>query len=83
MKNTEKDTFLFSKTNYTILLISLAVIALSFFLMGGAHNDDPAQFNEDIFSFRRIHLAPTVFFAGIGIAVYAIFKNPKQQNPNQ
>ncbi|WP_133712005.1 DUF3098 domain-containing protein [Myroides indicus] len=77
--NSEKNTFLFNKKNYLILFISLAVIALSFFLMGGAHNDDPTQFNEDIFSFRRIHLAPTVFFIGIGIAIYAIFKNTENK----
>lgn len=71
------STFIFAKQNYILLLISLAVIALSFFLMGGASNDDPTQFNEDIYSFRRIHLAPTLFFVGIGVAIYAIFKKSK------
>lgn len=74
MKDLTNNTFLFTKKNYILLIISLAVIALSFFLMGGAANDDPTQFNEDIYSFRRIHLAPTLFFIGIGLAVYSIFK---------
>ncbi|MTG96857.1 MULTISPECIES: DUF3098 domain-containing protein [Myroides] len=66
--------FLFAKSNYVYMLISLAIIALSFILMAGATNDDPNQFNEAIYSFRRIHLAPTVFFVGIGVAIYSIFK---------
>ncbi|KZE75979.1 DUF3098 domain-containing protein [Myroides marinus] len=77
MKDLEqnKNVLLFAKKNYIILLISIALIALSFILMAGATNDVPTEFNEDIYSFRRIHLAPTVFFIGIGVAIYAIFKN--------
>lgn len=75
MKN--NITPLFSKQNYMLLLVSLALIALSFFLMGGVSNSDPTQFNEDIYSFRRIHLAPTVFFIGIGVAIFSIFKKSK------
>ncbi|SHL98761.1 DUF3098 domain-containing protein [Myroides odoratimimus] len=69
-----QNVLLFTKKNYIILLVSIALIALSFFLMAGATNDVPTEFNEDIYSFKRIHLAPTVFFIGIGVAVYAIFK---------
>ena len=69
-----QNVLLFTKKNYIILLVSIALIALSFFLMAGATNDVPTEFNEDIYSFRRIHLAPTVFFIGIGVAVYAISK---------
>lgn len=75
MKN--NITPLFSKQNYMLLLVSLALIALSFFLMGGVSNSDPTQFNEDIYSFRRIHLAPTLFFIGIGVAIFSIFKKSK------
>lgn len=74
MKDQNNNIALFSKKNYTMLIISLVVIALSFVLMAGATNDDPTQFNEDIYSFRRIHLAPTLFFIGIGLAIYSIFK---------
>lgn len=70
----QKETLLFSKKNYIILLVSIALVALSFFLMAGATNDVPTEFNEDIYSFRRIHLAPTVFFIAMGVAIYAIFK---------
>ncbi len=77
MKNNEINThFLFEKVNYKILLIGLGVIALGFILMSGGGSDDPNVFSEDIFSFRRIRLAPTVVLAGFGITIYAILKNP-------
>lgn len=79
MKNNEQKTeFLFDKINYKILLIGIGVIALGFILMAGGGSDDPNVFNEDIFNFRRIRLAPTTVLIGFGITVYAILKNPKK-----
>jgi len=79
MKNKEqKHEFLFEKLNYKILLIGIAVIALGFILMSGGGSDDPNIFNEEIFNFRRIRLAPTTVLIGFGITVYAILKNPKK-----
>lgn len=72
------NEFLFSKINYTILLIGVALIAIGFLLMLGSPNDNPAEFNEDIFSFRRIHLSPAVILAGFCVCFYSIFKKPKQ-----
>jgi len=78
MKNeNNKPEFLFEKTNYTVLLIGLAVIAIGFVLMSGGGSDDPTVFNEDVFSFRRIRLAPTVVLIGFGITIYSIFKKNK------
>jgi hypothetical protein len=75
MKNNEQQPdFLFEKVNYKILLIGIAVIALGFILMSGGGSDDPKVFNEDVFSFRRIRLAPTVVLIGFGITIYSIFK---------
>ena len=79
MKNNEhKPDFLFEKVNYKTLLIGIAVIAIGFILMSGGGSDDPKVFNEDVFSFRRIRLAPTVVLIGFGITIYAILKNPKK-----
>jgi len=75
MKNKE---FLFEKSNYQILLIGIVVIVLGFILMSGGASEDPAVFNKEIFSFRRIRLAPTVVLIGFGITIYSIFKNRKK-----
>jgi hypothetical protein len=73
-----KQEFLFDKINYKILLIGIGVIALGFILMSGGGSDDPNVFNEDIFNFRRIRLAPTTVLIGFGITVFAILKDPKK-----
>ncbi len=79
MKNNEKKPgFLFENVNYKILLIGIGVIAIGFILMSGGGSDDPKVFNEAVFSFRRIRLAPTVVLIGFGITIYSIFKNPKK-----
>ena len=78
--NTHKQEFLFGKANYRMLLIALVVIATGFILMSGGGTDDPKVFSDDIFSFRRIRLAPTVVLIGFGIAVYSIFVNPKKKS---
>jgi hypothetical protein len=66
MKNNEnKHEFLFEKINYKIL-------------MSGGGSDDPKVFNEAVFNFRRIRLAPTMVLIGFGITIYAILKNPKK-----
>ncbi|MEN9876458.1 MAG: hypothetical protein RLZZ529_1455 [Bacteroidota bacterium] len=77
-KNENPQEFLFDKINYKILLVGIAVIALGFILMSGGGSDDPNVFNEDVFSFRRIRLAPTTVLIGFGITIYAILKNPKK-----
>lgn len=80
MKNSEhKPDFLFEKENYTILLAGIGVIILGFILMSGGGSDDPNVWNEDIFSFRRIRLAPTLVLIGFGITIYSIFKNPSKK----
>ena len=73
-----KHEFLFEKINYKILLIGLAVITLGFILMSGGSSNDPNVFNEEIFSFRRIRLAPTTVLIGFGITIYAILKKSKK-----
>jgi hypothetical protein len=46
--------------------------------MSGGGSEDPNVFNEEIFSFRRIRLAPAVVLLGFGITIYSILKNPKK-----
>ncbi|MFN8308446.1 MAG: DUF3098 domain-containing protein [Chitinophagales bacterium] len=69
--------FLFGKQNYIIMVIGVAVILTGFLLMLGKNNTDPSVFNaEDIYSFRRITLAPIVVMLGFAIEIYAILKKP-------
>ena len=76
-ENTKKLEFLFGATNYKILIIGLVVIAIGFILMSGGANENPNVFNEDVYSFRRIRLAPTVVLIGFGITIYSILKKSK------
>ncbi len=79
MENKEQHSeFLFDKVNYKILLIGIVVIALGFILMSGGGSDDPKVFDDAIFNFRRIRLAPTVVLIGFGITIYSILKTPKK-----
>lgn len=71
-KNTISKKFLFEKRNYRFLFLALGIIALGFILMAGGGSEDPNYFNEEIFNFRRIRLAPTLVLIGFGVAIYSI-----------
>lgn len=75
----KKPEFIFQRKNYLFMFIGLFLIALGFILMSGGGSDDPAVFNEDIYNFRRIRLAPTLVLIGLGIEVYAILLNPHKK----
>ncbi|WP_347923831.1 DUF3098 domain-containing protein [Pontimicrobium sp. SW4] len=75
-KQDTKSNFLFGKKNYKFMLIGIAFIAVGFILMSGGGSDDPNVFDESIFHWRRIRLAPTLVLIGFGIQVYAILLNP-------
>jgi hypothetical protein len=76
-EDTNKQEFLFGANNYKILIIGLVVIALGFILMSGGSNENSNVFNEEVFNFRRIRLAPTVVLIGFGITIYSILKKSK------
>jgi len=73
-----EDNALFSKENYKWMLIGLIVMAIGFFLMSGGKSADPNVFNDsEIYSFRRITLAPFLIVGGLVIEIVAIIKKPK------
>lgn len=77
-KNTGKENFALRKENYILLLIGFAIIVLGFILMIGGKSEDPTVFNEEeLFSFRRITLAPMLVLAGFIFEIWAIMKKPK------
>ena len=69
----------FGRDNYLWVLIGTAFILVGFLLMIGGGSDNPDVFNEAIFSFRRLTLAPILVLAGFGIEIYAIMKKPKDE----
>jgi len=71
--NTE---FALGKENYRLLLIGFAIIVIGFILMVGGKTSDPNVFNPEVFSFRRITLAPVVVLFGFLFEIYAIMKKP-------
>lgn len=71
--------FALNRENYKLLAIGFGIIILGFILMAGGGSDDPTKFSEDIFSFRRITLAPIVVLLGFAFEIYAIMHRPKKQ----
>ena len=77
-KSTAKENFALGPENYKLLIIGFVIIVVGFLLMMGGKTDDPTVFNEDeIFSFRRITLAPIVVLFGFIFEIWAIMKKPK------
>ena len=58
------------------MILGLIFIAVVFILMSGGGSDDPNIFNEEIYNFRRIRLAPMLVVTGFIIEVYAILTKP-------
>ncbi len=78
MENIEKPEFLFGKKNYVVMIVGIIVIALGFVFMSGGGSNNPQVFNEEIYNWQRIRLAPTLVIIGLGIEIYAILLNPKK-----
>ncbi len=74
----ESKQFAFQKENYVILLIGLAFLAVGFLLMLGGGSDNPEEFSDALFDFRRLTLAPILILAGYIIEIYAIMRRPKE-----
>lgn len=65
------------------MFIGLGLIFLAFFLLSGGKSANPNEFHYDeIYSFRRITLAPIVLMAGFAVEAYAIMKKPKEKETN-
>ena len=75
----KKQDTLFTKDNYLWMAIGGAVMLIGLFLMMGGKSTDPNVFNKDeIYSTRRITVAPFLIVIGLLIEIYAIMKKPKQ-----
>lgn len=72
----DKKKFAFDKMNFILLAIGMAVVILGFILMSGPSSTETA-FEPDIFSVRRIKVAPAVCFFGFVFMIYAVLRKPK------
>jgi uncharacterized membrane protein len=74
-KETKKSLVIFGKSNYIWMLIGVYLIASGMLLMAGGKSADPNVFNaSEVYSFRRITLAPIVMIIGFLVEIYALFK---------
>jgi len=69
--------FALEKSNFVLMGIGLLAIVIGLILMIGGRSDDPKVFNEAMFSFQRVTLAPLMVFGGLVFEFYAIMKKPK------
>ena len=60
--------------NYALMIVGAVVVVLGFVLMAGGTVATPEEFSYDIFSWRRITLAPILIVAGFAFEIYAILK---------
>ena len=74
----DKRDFAFDKTNYILLAIGMAVVVIGFLLMSGSGSSESA-YNPDIFSARRIKMAPVVCLIGFVSMIYAVVRRPKDK----
>ena len=71
----EKKNMVLNKKNYLFIILGCVVVILGFVLMSGGGSENPDIFNEEeLFSFRRITLAPFLVMLGYGIVLFGIMK---------
>ena len=73
----KKKQLLFNRENYKAMIIGILFIILGFIIMSGGGSADPNIFSDEIYSFRRIRLAPALILIGFVIQIYAILKSSK------
>lgn len=71
-ENSEERGFAIPKKNILYIIAGFAIMVLGYVLMSGGGSDDPNVFNEEMFSVRRITVAPIVILIGIVVEIWAI-----------
>lgn len=75
----KKAGFAIPVSSYKMILIGFGIVLVGFMLMMGGGSNSPDEFNYDIFSFRRITLAPIIVLGGFGFIFWAIMRKPKNK----
>jgi len=73
----DKRNFAFDKTNFILLAVSMVIVVIGFLLMTGPASTD-AAYEPDIFSVRRVKVAPVVCLIGFVSMIYAVIRKPKE-----
>ena len=73
----QKTPLLFGRKNYKFMFVGIVLIVIGFITMSGGGSKDPGVWNDAIFNFRRIRLAPMLILLGLVVEVYAIMTKPK------
>lgn len=73
-----KDTFLFDRRKYGVLILGLISLAIGFILMMGGGAEAIDEFNPEIFGTQRIGVAPWFIFIGLVLPIVAIMMKPKK-----
>ncbi len=74
----DKKNLAFTRVNYILLVIGMAIVVLGFVLMSGSGSTETA-YNPDIFSTRRIKVAPMVCLFGFVSMIFAVMYKSKNQ----
>ncbi|MBQ2179536.1 MAG: DUF3098 domain-containing protein [Prevotella sp.] len=74
----DKRNLAFTRINYILLVVGMAIVVLGFLLMSGSGSTDTA-YNPDIFSARRIKVAPVVCLIGFVSMIFAVMYKPKDK----
>ena len=74
----DKKNFAFDKVNFILLAVGMAIVVIGFLLMTGVGSSD-SVYEPDIFSVRRIKVAPVVTLAGFLTIIAAIMYKPRQE----
>lgn len=72
----DKRNFAFSRMNFILLAVSMVIVIVGFLLMSGPGSTE-TEFNPDIFSDRRIKVAPVVCLVGFLMMIVAVVYKPK------
>lgn len=78
----DRRNFPFDKVNFILLAVGMMIVIIGFLLMSGGGSTETA-YNPDIFSVRRIKVAPVVCFVGFVSMIYAIVRRPKDQHTEE
>ena len=73
----DKRNLAFDRVNYILLVVGMVIVVIGFILMSGGGSTDTA-YNPDIFSARRIKVAPVICLVGFVSMIYAVMRKPKE-----